>query len=236
MRSSVLSGSLSTARGDTVLGSSIAGTIDYAAPEQLGKLPGVKVGFPADVYGFAKTLCFALFRTTEPTMRHYKALPEATADLIGRCLSRDPTERPQSFAEVLKGLGGPRAVAVRAEHAEPLPLATKKGARPDSLWPDDAGDGPRRRPNTDGEFERVPTIDTGTRVAHALMAFFFGSVGVHKFMQGNSNNGGIRLLLLLTCVGLYWNMLVGMVECVQYLAMSNEDYTRAYQVRKKNWF
>lgn len=235
MRSSVLSGSMSTARGDTVLGSSIAGTIDYAAPEQLGKLPGVKVGFPADVYGFAKTLCFALFQTTEPTMRHYKALPEATADLIGRCLSRDPGERPQSFAEVLKGLSGPRAA-----RAEPLPLtpAKKPAARSEGVWPKESDEAapPRRRPPPDGGFERVPTVDTGTRVAHALMAFFFGTFGVHKFMQGNSGNGGIRLLILLTCLGLYWNMFVGMVECVQYLTASNEEYTRTYLVNKKNWF
>ncbi|WP_439629231.1 protein kinase domain-containing protein [Gemmata sp.] len=232
MRSSVLTGSLSTARGDTVLGSSIAGTIDYAAPEQLGKLPGVKVGFPADVYGFAKTLCFALFQTTEPTMRHYKALPEATADLIGRCLSRDPRERPQSFAEVLNGLSGP---ATRP--AGPAPKAP--GPREDKPWAK-RGDGdappPRRRPPRDDGYERVPTVDTGTRVGHALMAFFFGTFGVHKFVQGNSGNGGIRLLILLTCLGLYWNMFVGMVECVQYLMVSNEEYTRTYLVQKKNWF
>src|SRR5262249_28503839 len=33
-------------------GSGLAGTLDYAAPEQLGKLPGVEAGPPADVYGF----------------------------------------------------------------------------------------------------------------------------------------------------------------------------------------
>ncbi|MBN9517912.1 serine/threonine protein kinase, partial [bacterium] len=72
MPAAVLTGS--TARGQTIYGSAIAGTLDYAAPEQLGKLPGVKVGPPADVYGFARTLCFALFKTTEPTNRHYNML------------------------------------------------------------------------------------------------------------------------------------------------------------------
>ncbi|VTT99689.1 serine threonine protein kinase : Serine/Threonine protein kinase OS=Beggiatoa sp. SS GN=BGS_0589 PE=3 SV=1: Pkinase [Gemmataceae bacterium] len=238
MRSSVLTGALSTARGDTVLGSSIAGTIDYAAPEQLGKLPGVKVGFPADVYGFAKTLCFALFQTTEPTMRHYKALPEATADLIGRCLSRDPGERPQSFAEVLNGLSGPPARAAARPDLFPPGPSKKPPGRPETIWPKgDDGDGPTRRrpPRTDGA-ERVPTIDTGTRVTHALLAFFLGTFGAHKFAQDNAANGGLRLLILLSCVGLYWNLFVGMVECVQYLMLSNEEYTRTYLVQKKNWF
>ncbi|MFO0799280.1 MAG: protein kinase [Gemmataceae bacterium] len=112
----------STARGLTVYGSAIAGTLDYAAPEQLGKLPGVKVGPAADVYGFAKTLCFALFKTTEPTNRHYNQLPPRMADLIGRCLSREPDERPRGFGEVqaeLAAIDGDD----RSPRPEPKPAA-----------------------------------------------------------------------------------------------------------------
>src|SRR5262249_26257223 len=50
----------------TILGSSVAGTLEYAAPEQLGKLPGVAVGPRSDVFGFGKTCCVALFRTPQP--------------------------------------------------------------------------------------------------------------------------------------------------------------------------
>ena len=53
----------------TLLGNTIAGTLDYAAPEQLGKLEGVPVSPASDVYGFAKTCCHALFQTPEPTLR-----------------------------------------------------------------------------------------------------------------------------------------------------------------------
>src|SRR5262249_13847844 len=55
----------------SAIGSSVAGTIDYAAPEQLGRLPGVSPGPAADVYGFGKTCCYALFRTTQPLSRHW---------------------------------------------------------------------------------------------------------------------------------------------------------------------
>jgi len=54
----------------TTRGQSIAGTLDYAAPEQLGKLAGVAVGPHADVYGFGKTMCFAVFGTAQPGPRH----------------------------------------------------------------------------------------------------------------------------------------------------------------------
>jgi len=247
MRSSVLTDSMSTARGNTVLGSSIAGTLDYAAPEQLGKLPGVKVGFPADVYGFAKTLCFALFQTTEPTIKHYKLVPEGIAELIGRCLSRDPRERPQSFEQVVAGLAIPATASSRKQPlSSPPVIPARTFSRRDELprkrrrdEDDDRDrDRPRNRELDLGDFDtRLGVkIDTGTRVMHAMLAFFFGSVGLHKFVQGNGGNGGLRLLILLTCLGVYWNLFVGMIECVQYLSMTNEAYAREYLVRKKNWF
>src|SRR5207253_3277405 len=36
-------------QGRTVVGCSVAGTLEYAAPEQLGRLPGVPIGRPADI-------------------------------------------------------------------------------------------------------------------------------------------------------------------------------------------
>ncbi|MCE9567093.1 MAG: protein kinase [Planctomycetes bacterium] len=239
MRSSVLLGSMSTERGNTVLGSSIAGTLDYAAPEQLGKLPGVKVGFPADVYGFAKTLCFALFQTTEPTMRHYKLVPEAVAELIDRCLSREPGERPQTFQEVIAGLT-PTTTVERKSSGIP--------ARNFEVVGDDPP--PRKRRNDDGDRERprrrdrdddfggrsTPTIDTGSRVMHAVMAFFFGILGIHKFMQGNAGSGVLRVALTFTGCGMVVTYVASIIETVVYLTMSNESYTREYMVRKKGWF
>ena len=73
-------------QGRTLAGNSIAGTIDYAAPEQMGKLPGVAVGPAADVYAFAKTCCFALLRTTEPTLEDWESLPKPLAQLLSKCL------------------------------------------------------------------------------------------------------------------------------------------------------
>jgi serine/threonine protein kinase len=99
----------STARGasaleKTVVGSSIAGTLDYAAPEQLGRLRGVAVGPPADVYGFGKTCCYALFKTPQPTWQHWQKLPPKLADLLGRCLAENPSERPVGFTALVNSL------------------------------------------------------------------------------------------------------------------------------------
>jgi serine/threonine protein kinase len=90
---------------NTLLGRSIAGTIDYAAPEQMGKLPGVAVSPASDVYGFGKTCCFALFTTPTPGRRHWKQLDdEALCDLLDACLAEPPQDRPATFDQVLSCL------------------------------------------------------------------------------------------------------------------------------------
>jgi serine/threonine protein kinase len=108
MRQSVLS-SASTSRalqGRTLAGASIAGTIDFAAPEQMGKLPDVPVGPPADVYGFGKTCYFMLLKTPEPDDDEKASLPERLRRLLGQCTARLPEKRPQSFRDVLSALDG----------------------------------------------------------------------------------------------------------------------------------
>jgi hypothetical protein len=48
--------------GTTVLGGSVAGTLKYAPPEQMGQLRGIKPGPYSDVYAFGKLCCYALFK------------------------------------------------------------------------------------------------------------------------------------------------------------------------------
>ena len=113
LKSERLEAAASTLRhGNTMMGTSIAGTLGYAAPEQLGKLPGVRVGPQADVFGFGKTLAFALFGITEPGLHHYRKLPEAFAELLSRCMAHAPQERPRHFGEVLAELRSCHAPAV----------------------------------------------------------------------------------------------------------------------------
>jgi serine/threonine protein kinase len=89
----------------SMTGADVAGTRHYAAPEQMGELPGARIGTWSDVYGWAKTCCYALFQNTEPTYQDYKKIPEALSNLLGQCLARMPNERPSGFAEVLDKLG-----------------------------------------------------------------------------------------------------------------------------------
>jgi DNA polymerase len=96
----------------TITGSSIAGTLEYAAPEQMGKMPGVPVGPAADVYGFARTCCYAMFQTPQPLLRHWRMLPGPMAELLESCLEEKPEQRPRDFGVVLNQLNGLGAPAV----------------------------------------------------------------------------------------------------------------------------
>jgi tRNA A-37 threonylcarbamoyl transferase component Bud32 len=86
----------------------VAGTIDYAAPEQIGRLPGVPVDRRADIYGFGRTCCFALFQSPIPTGRQWRALPRGLAHWLDSCLEERPEQRPADFARVLETMGDVR--------------------------------------------------------------------------------------------------------------------------------
>ena len=70
----------------------------------MGRLPGVKVGPPSDIYGFGKTCCYALFKTPQPLRKHWREVPEPLADLLEQCLGETPAERPVDFGVVLQRL------------------------------------------------------------------------------------------------------------------------------------
>lgn len=168
----------------TLAGSSIAGTLEYAAPEQMGRLSGVAVGPYSDVYGLARTCCFALFGTAQPTFQHWQKIPAPLAELLGRCLAESPRERPADCQVLLRDLdalprAGPAAKAVSREapilDAMPVEVAA-----------------PRTRVRAPAErtverpVERVPRRrrDDGDRASDqkirklAILSIVIGSVGL----------------------------------------------------------
>ncbi len=128
MKQSLLETGVSSGRASrSMAGADIAGTRHYAAPEQLGELPGVRVGPKADVYGFAKTCCYALFQNTEPTLREWDRAPRELGKLLSDCLARSPNDRPSGFGEVLKRLDD------FMQPAEAIPAPTPKPKPPSAV-------------------------------------------------------------------------------------------------------
>ena len=79
------------------------------------------------MYGWAKTLCYALFKTPTPGSRHFKAkgVPDSLRGLWEACLDAAPPRRPQTFADVLRGLA-----EVEAELNPALELVEDEPAKP----------------------------------------------------------------------------------------------------------
>jgi serine/threonine protein kinase len=148
MRAKPKSSTMRSSLDSTLAGSSIAGTLEYAAPEQMGKLKGVAIGTYSDVYGFGKTCCFALFGTAQPTFQHWQQIPRELADLLGRCINEQPGARPRDFAAVLRELD--RLMSIAAQSVQPRILE----AQPVKTEP------PRRVADVP---ERLPEVDEPRR-------------------------------------------------------------------------
>lgn len=133
----------STARQVRTAAGGIAGTPDYAAPEQVGRLPGVAVTTRSDIYDWARTCCYALFRTAQPLLKHWQSVPPALAKLLEDCLAEQPQERPTDFRAVLSRLDGQVAATNDAPAdmglASPWALGTEPAAvpKPGALPPEE---------------------------------------------------------------------------------------------------
>lgn len=78
------------------------------------------------------------------------------------------------------------------------------------------------------------------RIVAAVLAFFLGVFGVHKFYLGKSRAGMIMLLCgtigwLLLLPGIFAS-LTAFVEFIIYLVTSDEDFDRRYVHGDKEWF
>jgi serine/threonine protein kinase len=109
LRPALLEGHASTAgrQAQTTMGKTIAGTLHYAAPEQMGG-SDAPVGTYSDVYGFGRTCYYALFRTPEPDDEEKEILPDAWRSLLSGCTRRKVENRARDFAAVLAQLGSIR--------------------------------------------------------------------------------------------------------------------------------
>ena len=120
LKSERLESAASTLRHDkSITGQSIAGTLGYAAPEQLGRLPGTRVGPQADVFGFGENAGVR-------AVRHHGAWLAALAQAAGSLRrAAQPVHGPDAdrqAAQLRRGAGriegvpraGPRRGAARA--------------------------------------------------------------------------------------------------------------------------
>jgi TM2 domain-containing membrane protein YozV len=79
-----------------------------------------------------------------------------------------------------------------------------------------------------------PTRVENKKVAAGIFALLLGSLGIHKFYLGYTNEGIIQLVLSVVTCGLAG--IVPFVEGIIYLTKSDEEFYQIYQANKKAWF
>ncbi|MCC8366698.1 zinc-ribbon domain and TM2 domain-containing protein [Xenorhabdus sp. PB61.4] len=68
------------------------------------------------------------------------------------------------------------------------------------------------------------TVGTKNRIAAALLAFFLGGFGVHKFYLGKIAQGFLYLIFCWTFIPYF----ISFVEFIIYLCNSDEEFARKY--------
>jgi TM2 domain-containing membrane protein YozV len=74
----------------------------------------------------------------------------------------------------------------------------------------------------------VPEAAGRDKFVAALLAFFFGTLGVHRFYLGRIGSGIAMLLLSCTVIGLIVSVPWALIDMIRYLAMSHGEFAERY--------
>jgi TM2 domain-containing membrane protein YozV len=73
-----------------------------------------------------------------------------------------------------------------------------------------------------------PARSDRNKFVAALLAFFLGPFGVHRFYLGRNGTGIVMLVLTCTFIGLFVSAPWALVDMVRYLIMSDEEFAERY--------
>ena len=72
------------------------------------------------------------------------------------------------------------------------------------------------------------------KIMAGILGILVGSLGVHKFVLGYTNEGIIQIVISVFTCGI--GGIIGLIEGIIYLTKSDEDFVRTYIQNKKGWF
>ncbi len=74
-------------------------------------------------------------------------------------------------------------------------------------------------------------VSDRNKLVAALLAFFIGVLGVHRFYLGRTGSGIVMLVLSITVVGLLLTVPWSIIDMIRYLVMSDEEFAARYARR-----
>ena len=72
------------------------------------------------------------------------------------------------------------------------------------------------------------------KVVAGIFALILGSLGIHKFYLGYTQEGVIQIVISVITCGI--GGIIPFIEGILYLVKSDEEFYQTYQVGKKGWF
>lgn len=72
------------------------------------------------------------------------------------------------------------------------------------------------------------------KLVAGILAILVGSIGVHKFVLGYTQEGIIQIII--TCLTCGIGGLIPFIEGIVYLTKTDEEFYQIYQVGKRGWF
>lgn len=75
---------------------------------------------------------------------------------------------------------------------------------------------------------RQPPANDRNKYVAALLAFFFGIFGIHRFYLGRNGTGVLMIVLSITIIGLAVTGLWALIDTIRYLMMSDAEFAHRY--------
>ena len=78
---------------------------------------------------------------------------------------------------------------------------------------------------------RATPVNDRNKYVAALLAFFLGPLGIHRFYLGRNGSAVLMLVMSITFVGLLLTIPWSIVDMVRYLVMSDDEFASRYPRR-----
>lgn len=98
----------------------------------------------------------------------------------------------------------------------------------------DSTEGQTRPHENESWNQTSPHHQENKKILAGVLAILLGSLGIHKFILGYTQEGIIQIIISIVTCGI--GGIIPFIEGIIYLTKSDEEFYQTYQIGKKGWF